>query len=201
MNIDHTILTLILLTPLVGAGVLALIPEREGSKTHAIGALIFTLITFGLTLHLPAHFHYGAQGFQYELNLRWIPEPAIRYHVGVDGLSMWLIVLAGVLAPVGVLASWNTIQQRTRLFYTLFLLQQVAMFGIFVALDVFLYYGFWAHRHLRPHRKPPPRCHQILPVRLHSVCGAAGCDPLALQPDRNVRPGDAADAGRAACNL
>jgi NADH-quinone oxidoreductase subunit M len=143
MNIDHTILTLILLTPLVGAGVLALIPEREGSKTHAIGALIFTLITFGLTLHLPAHFHYGAQGFQYELNLRWIPEPAIRYHVGVDGLSMWLIVLAGVLAPVGVLASWNTIQQRTRLFYTLFLLQQVAMFGIFVALDVFLYYGFW----------------------------------------------------------
>jgi NADH-quinone oxidoreductase subunit M len=143
MNLDTSILTLILLAPLVGAGVLAVIPEREGSKTHAIGALVVTLITLGLTLHLPAHFNYGAKGFQFELNHSWIPNPAIRYHVGVDGLSMWLIVLAGVLAPIGVLASWNTIQQRTKLFYTLFLLQQVAMLGIFVALDLFLYYGFW----------------------------------------------------------
>jgi len=143
MNLNASILTLILLAPLAGALVLALIPEREGSKTHAIGALVVTLITFGLTLHLPAHFNYAAHGFQFELNHSWIPNPAIRYHVGVDGLSMWLIVLAGILAPIGVLASWNTIQKRTRLFYTLFLLQQVAMLGIFVALDLFLYYGFW----------------------------------------------------------
>jgi NADH-quinone oxidoreductase subunit M len=143
MTVDQSILTLLLLAPLAGAGVLALIPEREGSKAHAIGALVVTLITLGLTLHLPTHFHYGTPGFQFELNHRWIPQPAIRYHVGVDGLSMWLIVLAGVLAPIGVLASWNAIQHRTRLFYTLFLLQQVAMLGIFVALDVFLYYGFW----------------------------------------------------------
>jgi NADH-quinone oxidoreductase subunit M len=143
MNLDHSILTLILLAPLAGAALLALLPEREGSKTHAIVALVVTLITFGLTLHLPAHFNYGAHGFQFELNHGWIPNPAIRYHVGVDGLSMWLIVLAGLLAPIGVLASWNTIAQRTKLFYTLFLLQQVAMLGIFVALDLFLYYGFW----------------------------------------------------------
>jgi len=143
MNLDTSILTLVLLAPLVGAAVLALIPEREGSKAHAIGALAVTLITLGLTLHLPAHFNYAAKGFQFELNHGWIPNPAIRYHVGVDGLSMWLIVLAGVLAPIGVLASWNTIKQRTKLFYTLFLLQQVAMHGIFVSLDLFLYYGFW----------------------------------------------------------
>jgi NADH-quinone oxidoreductase subunit M len=145
MNLDHSILTLILATPLVGALLLALIPEREGSRTHAIGALLVTLLTFAFTLHLPFHFNYAAapNTFQFEISHSWIASPAIRYHLGVDGLSMWLIVLAGFLAPVGVLASWNTIAHRTRLFYTLFLLQQVAMLGIFVALDLFLYYGFW----------------------------------------------------------
>ena len=145
MNLDTSILTLILLTPLVGAGVLCLIPEREGSKTHAIGALVVTLLTLGLTLHLPWHFNYAALpgSFQFEQKAAWITSPAILYHLGVDGLSMWLVVLAGFLAPIGVLASWNAIKTRTRLFYTLFLLQQVAMFGVFVALDLFLYYGFW----------------------------------------------------------
>jgi NADH-quinone oxidoreductase subunit M len=149
MNLDHTILTIIVLAPLAGALVLALIPEREGSKTHAIGALVVTLITFLLTLHLPYHFNYEAAtgSFQFEQHTAWISLTqsggGIGYHLGVDGLSMWLIVLAGFLAPIGVLASWNAIASRTKLFYTLFLLQQVAMLGIFVALDLFLYYGFW----------------------------------------------------------
>jgi NADH-quinone oxidoreductase subunit M len=145
MNLDHLILTLIIAAPLAGAILLALIPEREGSKRHAIGALIITLFTLLLTLHLPWHFNYVAapHTFQFEQNLPWIATPNIHYHLGVDGLSMWLIVLAGVLAPLGVLASWNTIHTRTKLFYILFLLQQVAMLGIFVALDLFLYYGFW----------------------------------------------------------
>ena len=145
MNFDPIILTLIIATPLAGAILLACIPEREDSKTHAIGALIITLFTLLLTLHLPAHFNYHAapRTFQFEQNLSWIPSPNIHYHLGVDGLSMWLIVLAAFLAPIGVLASWNAIRTRTKLFYTLFLLQQVAMLGIFAALDLFLYYGFW----------------------------------------------------------
>jgi NADH-quinone oxidoreductase subunit M len=145
MNFDHTILTLIVATPLAGAILLALLPEKEGSKRHAIGALVVTMVTLLLTLYLPWHFNYyaGPHTFQFEQNLPWIANPAIRYHLGVDGLSMWLIVLAAFLAPIGVLASWRTIKTRTRLFYTLFLLQQVAMLGIFVALDLFLYYGFW----------------------------------------------------------
>ncbi len=145
MNLDHSILTLLILTPLIGAIVVALIPEREdGSKLHHIVALIVTLLTLVFTLHLPAHFDYSAFGrFQFEQNTDWIASPAIRYHLGVDGLSMWLVVLAGVLAPLGVLCSWNAIATRSRLFFTLFLLQQVAMIGIFVSLDLFLYYGFW----------------------------------------------------------
>ncbi len=108
-------------------------------------ALAITLLTFALTLHLPAHFNYAAASgtFQFEQNLPWIAAPAIRYHLGVDGLSMWLVVLTGFLAPLGVLISWNAIAERRKLFYILFLLQQVAMLGIFISLDLFLYYAFW----------------------------------------------------------
>ncbi len=146
MDLNPIILTLILLTPLAGAGILALIPEREGHpgrKTHHIAALVVTLIIFGMTLLLPAHYTYGLPGFQFEQNSPWIHSPAIRYHLGVDGLSLWLVVLTGFLAPIGVLVSWNAVASRAKLFFTLFLLQQVAMLGIFMSLDLFLYYGFW----------------------------------------------------------
>ncbi len=140
-GIDQWILTLILLAPLAGALVIALLPDR--GKLPAWLALVTALVTFGLTLHLPAHFVTGRPGFQFELDVPWITNPAIHYHVGVDGLSLWLVVLTGLLAPVGVLASWNAIQTRGKLFYSLFLVQQTAMAGVFIALDLMLYYGFW----------------------------------------------------------
>lgn len=143
MNFDHTILSILIFLPLAGAVLLTLLPDT--GRTMQWGALGVTLLTFLCTLHLPAHFQYGASagGFQFEQNVPWIATPAIRYHVGVDGLSMWMVVLTGLLAPLGVLISWNAIQERRKLFYVLFLLQQVAMFGIFLALDLFLYYAFW----------------------------------------------------------
>lgn len=146
MNLDHTILTLITFVPLAGAVLLALVPDR--GKTMQWTALGVTLVTFALTLHLPFHYDYAAavanpRGFQFEQNASWINAPSIRYHLGVDGLSMWLVVLTGILAPLGVLASWNAISERRKTFYVLFLLQQVAMLGVFVSLDLFLYYAFW----------------------------------------------------------
>jgi NADH-quinone oxidoreductase subunit M len=143
MNIDHTILTIIVLVPLAGALLLAILPDR--GRIMQWSALLVTLVTFGLTLHLPAHYSYAAQPgtFQFEQNVPWINSPLIGYHVGVDGLSMWLMVLTGLLAPLGVLISWRAIDSRKKLFYVLFLLQQVAMLGIFISLDMFLYYAFW----------------------------------------------------------
>ncbi|HVU48870.1 MAG TPA: NADH-quinone oxidoreductase subunit M [Terracidiphilus sp.] len=139
--IDQSILTLILLVPLAGAILVALVPDR--AKLPNWIALLTTFFSFVLTLHLPAHFIAGADGFQFEINREWISDPAIFYHVGVDGLSLWLVVLVGLLAPVGVLASWNAIRERRKIFYSLFLVQQTAMFGVFVSLDLMLYYGFW----------------------------------------------------------
>ncbi len=153
MNLDHSILTLILFLPLAGAIALALLPDR--GKLQQSVALAVTLLTFLCTLHLPAYYNYAAatvspqafqsadSGYQFAQNFSWIASPAIRYHLGVDGLSMWLVVLTGFLAPLGVLASWNAIATRRKTFYILFLLQQVAMLGVFLSLDLFLYYAFW----------------------------------------------------------
>src|ERR1035437_4984766 len=139
--INESILTLILLVPLAGAVLVALAPDR-GKLPNWI-ALVTALATFGLTLHLPAHFVTTQAGFQFEVNRLWIENPAIFYHVGVDGLSLWLVVLTGLLAPVGVVASWNAIRERRKVFYALFLVQQTAMLGVFLSLDLMLYYGFW----------------------------------------------------------
>jgi NADH-quinone oxidoreductase subunit M len=139
--INESILTWILLLPLAGAVLVAVLPGR-GKLPNWI-ALLTALATFGLTLHLPAHFALSQGGFQFQVNLQWIENPAIFYHVGVDGLSLWLVVLTGLLAPIGVLASWNAIQERRKIFFVLFLVQQTAMFGVFISLDLMLYYGFW----------------------------------------------------------
>ena len=140
-EINNSILTLILLVPLAGAVLVALAPDR--AKLPNWIALLTALVTFGLTLHLPFHYDLARGGFQFVFYRLWIDSPAIAYHVGVDGLSLWLVVLAGLLAPVGVLASWNAIQTRRKVFFALFLVQQTAMFGVFLSLDLMLYYGFW----------------------------------------------------------
>jgi NADH-quinone oxidoreductase subunit M len=140
-TINQSILTLVLLLPLAGAVLVALVPDR--AKLSNWVALVTTLASFVLTLHLPIHFVTGLGGFQFEINQPWIESPAIFYHVGVDGLSMWLVVLVGLLAPVGVIASWNAIKERRKVFYVLFLIQQTAMVGVFISLDLMVYYGFW----------------------------------------------------------
>ena len=140
MLTDH-ILTLMTFVPTAGAVVAALLPRK--GRVIQWWALLVSLATFGLTLHLPSHYTYGQPGFQFEENSSWITSPAIRYHLGVDGISLWLVVLTGFLSVVGVLASWKSIETRSKEFYVFFLIQQTAMIGVFVALDMFLYYGFW----------------------------------------------------------
>jgi NADH-quinone oxidoreductase subunit M len=139
--LNDSILSTITFVPTVGAIVVALLP-RTG-KVIQWFTLLVTLATFALTLHLPAHFQYGQTGFQFEEKHPWIASPKIGYHLGVDGISMWLVVLVGFLGPMAMLASWKAIETRTKEFYFLFLIQQTAMLGVFVALDMFLYYGFW----------------------------------------------------------
>jgi len=141
LNLDASILTWITLLPAAGAVIVAVLPR----KGHVIQwfALAVMVATLGLALHLPAHFLSGQAGFQFEVDRAWIASPNIHYHMGVDGISVWLVVLTAFLGPLAVLASWKAIATRTKEFYFLLLLQWTAMIGVFVSLDLFLYYGFW----------------------------------------------------------
>ena len=73
----------------------------------------------------------------------WIPTPNIHYHMGVDGISMWLVVLTTFLTPLCVLISWKSIHERVKEFFILLLVLETALIGVFVALDLFLFYFFW----------------------------------------------------------
>jgi NADH-quinone oxidoreductase subunit M len=135
------ILTLVTFLPLAGAVLLLFFPRRH--RDIRWFALIVSLMTFFASLILPVEFAYGRPGFQFEVNKQWIATPNIHYHMGVDGISLWLVVLTTFLTPLCVLISWKSIQERVKEFFILMLVLQTAMIGVFVALDLFLFYFFW----------------------------------------------------------
>ena len=139
--LDNSMLTLVTFIPLAGALLLVLFPRRD--RDIRVFALVISLLDFVLSLHLPVHFQRGQTGFQYEVNHQWISNPNIHYHMGVDGVSMWLVVLTTFLTPLCVLISWKSIHERVKEFFILLLILQTALIGVFVALDLFLFYFFW----------------------------------------------------------
>ncbi|HKD45841.1 MAG TPA: NADH-quinone oxidoreductase subunit M [Candidatus Angelobacter sp.] len=139
---NHWILTLVTFIPAIGALVLMLMPRND--RVLRWIALITSLVTFAFSLHLPRFFDYGQPGFQsqFDTSSPWIGQ-AIRYHLGVDGISMWLVLLTAFLVPLSVLVSWKSIHDRVKEFFVLLLVLETAMIGVFLALDLFLFYVFW----------------------------------------------------------
>lgn len=140
-GLNNWILSLVTFIPLAGALLLIVFPRRD--RDVRIFSLFVSLLTFVLSLHLPVHFASNATSFQYEVNIPWISTPAIHYHLGIDGISMWLVVLTTFLTPLCVLISWRSIHDRVKEFFILMLILETAMIGVFVALDLFLFYFFW----------------------------------------------------------
>jgi NADH-quinone oxidoreductase subunit M len=140
-TLEGAILTLVTLTPLAGGLLLLIFPRRD--RDIRVFALAVSLLAFALSLHLPVHFQRGQSGFQYEVNNQWITNPNIHYHMGVDGISMWLVVLTTFLTPLCVLISWKSIHERVKEFFILLLVLETALIGVFVSLDLFLFYFFW----------------------------------------------------------
>jgi NADH-quinone oxidoreductase subunit M len=139
--IDHNIVTIVTFLPLAGALLLVFFPRRDRDiRWFALGISLVTLLA---SLHLPWHFDHGVTGFQFEQNISWISHPAINYHLGIDGISLWLVVLTAFLTPLCVLISWKSIHDRVKEFFILMLVLETAMIGVFVALDLFLFYFFW----------------------------------------------------------
>ncbi len=136
------LLTLIVFTPLAGALMLALLP-REHDAGLRRAALVFSLVPLALSLWLLARFEAADAGFQFVERASWIPAWGVTYHLGVDGVSLFLVVLTAVLTPVVVLDSWGNVHRRVKDFLVLMLLLETGMLGALVALDLFLFYVFW----------------------------------------------------------
>jgi len=136
-----SLLTALILLPLAGALVVALIP-REAQRAQKVAALAFTTAAFALSIVMLSGFAPRAD-MQFEVSRPWIPAYGISYHVGVDGLSVWLVILTTFLTPLALLGSWYSIHERVKGFNIFMLLLEAGMVGVFVALDLFLFYIFW----------------------------------------------------------
>src|SRR5215213_6432547 len=139
------ILSSIVALPLAAAGLLLFIPNRDGSRDGFVRqvALVGSLAVFGLTLLLWAKFDPSSADFQMVERVAWIPAFGIDYFVGVDGISLLLIVLTGFLTPIALLSSWQSVTKKVKEFSMFILALEAAMIGVFIALDLFLFYVFW----------------------------------------------------------
>jgi NADH-quinone oxidoreductase subunit M len=137
------ILTIVIFLPLVGAVVIAFL-GRERASSHRWVALIFSLLTFMITVCLYTQFDpKNIKVMQFEEMIPWMNLPPVNYHLGVDGLSALMILLAGFLTPLSVLVSWNSITSRTKEFFIFLLALETGMMGVFASLDLVLFFVFW----------------------------------------------------------
>ena len=133
------ILSIIIFLPLVGAIAVAIAPATV-SRPLALG---FAFATFLVSLILLVGYLPGHPGFQFVESVEWIPFFGIRYDIGADGLSVALVVLTTTLSWIAILASFRPIQTRIKEYMISFLVLEVGMIGVFLALDTFLFYIFW----------------------------------------------------------
>ncbi len=139
------LLTVIILLPL--AGVLAtvaysLLSSKPDSAYKWI-ALAFSIVDFALSLLLVRGIGGGTKDFRFVEDVLWIGSIGAHYHIGVDGISLWLVLLTTLLMPIAILSSWTAIQKRQLSYYTFLLLLLSAMIGVFVSLDLLLFYLFF----------------------------------------------------------
>ena len=132
------VLTALLAWPVLAAAVVLLVPERWAKHV----ALAASLVEFAISVPLWWTFQ-PAGGMQFVLDLPWITGWGIRYTVGVDGISLFMVLLTTFLVPLSVLGSYAYITTRERGFYALMLVLTSGMIGVFVSLDLFLFYVMW----------------------------------------------------------
>jgi NADH-quinone oxidoreductase subunit M len=141
---DSIILTLVTFFPILGLVLILLIPRE---RTNAIRwvALITSFITFVISLVMLAQFDPADPELQMVVQEPWIrfANWTIEYHMGVDGLSVLLVLLTTFLTPISILSTWSAVEERVKEFMAFFLLLEVGMVGVFLAMDLFLFYIFW----------------------------------------------------------
>ena len=127
--------------PLIGFLLTLFIP-RDKPQIVRMFTLAVSLIVFVLSLGLATGFQSGG-GRQFETDIIWISNPEIHYHIAIDGISLWLVILSTFLTPIAILISWRSIEKHTKEFYAFLLLLECGLIGVFASFDLFLFYVFW----------------------------------------------------------
>ena len=145
MNFDNNILSLLIFFPLLGAVVLGVLPyfSKISDCRLKVTAVGITLVEFVISLPLFFRFNGSLSTMQFEEKLPWLTDLGISYHLGIDGLSLLLVLLTTFLFPITVLCSWNAIKGGWRAFLCLTLFLESALIGTFAALDMILFFIFW----------------------------------------------------------
>jgi NADH-quinone oxidoreductase subunit M len=139
---NNYLLTLILLLPFVGGLLLLLINKSKENLIRYLG-LGISVLAFILSLFLYFGFDLRKADFQFTYKLSWIPNLNVSYHVGIDGISLLLILLTTFITPLTLISSWSSIQKKVKEFTFFMLMLEVGMLGVFMSLDLFLFYVFW----------------------------------------------------------
>ena len=137
-------LTLVTFFPLVGVLILLFLKPEQKTAARWI-ALVTALITFGISVAILVQFNPKNPDLQMVINIPWIEVASwkITFSMGIDGLSILLLLLTTLLAPISIFSTWTAVEDRVRDFMIFFLLLEVGMVGVFLAQDLFLFYIFW----------------------------------------------------------
>ena len=140
---NETILSLMTFLPLVGVLLLFFVPKNSHNQLRGL-ALGVTILTFLVSLPLVAGFETNAE-FQFVKDVPWIAAGPFQmnYHVGIDGISLWLVILTTFIMPLAVLSTWTAVEEKVKEYMICLLLLEVGMLGAFISLDLFLFYIFW----------------------------------------------------------
>jgi NADH-quinone oxidoreductase subunit M len=141
-NTALSLTTVVLFAPMVGLLVMLFLPPKREETIRWL-ALGTSVVTFALTVVLALSMDQSNPDLQQATFYNWIPSWGISYYVGVDGLSILLVLLTGFIMPSAILVSWRAIKDRVKLYYGFMLLLEWAMLGVFMAQDLFLFYVFW----------------------------------------------------------
>ncbi len=136
------LLTVLTFFPALGVLALLILRADDHAWIRRMAVVVATF-EFLLSLLLIPAVPLGSSGYRLELNIPWITSPPIHYHMGVDGLSIFLVILTTLLTPISMLASWNSINHRVKGFFIALLMLEVGVVGVFLSLDLFLFFLFW----------------------------------------------------------
>jgi len=139
---SNTLLSIILFLPILGSVLLLFINKKNENLIRYFG-LAISVIVFILSLIIYSNYNNNSGEFQFLFKVSWISNLNISFFIGIDGMSMLLILLTAFITPLTLISSWSSIQKNVKEFTFFFLMLETGIIGVFISLDLFLFYIFW----------------------------------------------------------